>query len=190
MTKGLKPRIFDMILYILSKTISELNLKLLKDNMKNIFYNFLIKIARFLLSFYWRLTKPLTIGVRSFVIDKEGNFLLVRHRGTNQWYLPGGQVKKKETLIEALRREVKEEVGVSIEDDSIGIFGCYSSFKEGKSDHIIVFIFKNFTMIDVSSIEIDTYSFFSNKNLPKNISPGTYRRICEYMKEIPISNEW
>lgn len=158
--------------------------------MKNKFYNLLIKSARFFLSFYWRLTKPLTIGVRLFVLDEEENFLLVRHRGTDQWYLPGGEVKKKETLIDALKREIKEEIGVSLENESIEIFGCYSSFKEGKNDHIIVFSTKNPTVLGINSIEIDACSFFSYKALPKNISPGTYRRICEYMKKIPLSSEW
>jgi ADP-ribose pyrophosphatase YjhB (NUDIX family) len=166
---------------------------LLHAKMKNKFYILLLKIARFLLAIYWKLTKPLTIGVRAIILDKEEKFLLVRHRGTTQWYLPGGQVNAKETLIEALKREIREETGIMIAKDSgIEILGCYSGFAEGKSDHSLVFVIRNIGPMNSSpqSIEIDDCSFFAYEEIPRTVSPGTYRRLREYVKEIPISYEW
>jgi ADP-ribose pyrophosphatase YjhB (NUDIX family) len=48
--------------------------------------------------------------------------LLVRHTyGARKWALPGGAVEPTETLSEAVRREVGEEVGLSVRVK--GLFG-------------------------------------------------------------------
>lgn len=48
--------------------------------------------------------------------SKENKILLVKNRGTNFWYAPGGQWEhKKETILEAAKREVKEETGLNVE---------------------------------------------------------------------------
>ncbi|HJT43756.1 MAG TPA: NUDIX domain-containing protein, partial [Rhizomicrobium sp.] len=60
----------------------------------------------------WRITKPRTIGVRAVVLDQEDRVALVRHTYTDQWYLPGGGVKKGESIEAALLRELKEELAI------------------------------------------------------------------------------
>ncbi|MBI2971355.1 MAG: NUDIX domain-containing protein [Candidatus Aenigmarchaeota archaeon] len=50
----------------------------------------------------------------SAVIEKEGRILLVKRLyqpERNYWAVPGGHVDKGETLLEAIVRECKEEVG-------------------------------------------------------------------------------
>ena len=59
---------------------------------------------------YWRLTRPLTVGVRLMAVE-EGKVLLVRHTYLDGWYLPGGGVQAGETLEAAICREAGEEVG-------------------------------------------------------------------------------
>ena len=52
------------------------------------------------------------------VIIEDGKVLLVREQkpwGITPWYFPGGGVEPGESLEEACRREVKEEVGIEIE---------------------------------------------------------------------------
>jgi 8-oxo-dGTP diphosphatase len=49
------------------------------------------------------------------VIYNKGKVLLVRNKGENFWYPPGGEWEyKKEKIIEAALREVKEEVGLKV----------------------------------------------------------------------------
>lgn len=68
---------------------------------------------------YWRLTKPRTIGVRAVLLDSDDRVALVRHTYTDQWYLPGGGVKKGESMEAALRRELEEELQSRILKSSV-----------------------------------------------------------------------
>lgn len=48
--------------------------------------------------------------------QKSDKILLVRNKGANFWYLPGGGWEyEKETITECAKREVKEETGLDVE---------------------------------------------------------------------------
>jgi 8-oxo-dGTP diphosphatase len=51
----------------------------------------------------------------SVILRREGRILLVRQEkpGREYWLLPGGGVNAGESLVDALRREVAEEVGLA-----------------------------------------------------------------------------
>ncbi len=137
-------------------------------------------LARFLHSVQrlrWRLFRPLTVGVRLLAIEN-GKVLLVRHTYMDGWYLPGGGVQTGETLPDAMRREAVEEAGAVLHD--LKLFGVYSSFFEGKSDHIVVFVSEDFTWRRTASREIENVDCFPVDGLPETTSPGTRRRIAEY----------
>jgi ADP-ribose pyrophosphatase YjhB (NUDIX family) len=133
---------------------------------------------------WWSVSKPLTVGVRVFLF-KDGALLLVRHTYQNAWYLVGGGVETGETLEQAIRREAAEEVGAELGD--LVLFGVYSNFYEGKSDHVIVYVCTSFTLSGLIDGEIERFSLFEPYNLPEGTSPGTRRRVQEYLEEWPTS---
>ncbi len=55
---------------------------------------------------------------------KDGKFLLVKHRGVEHlsWWLPGGVVEPGEALVDALRRELREETGLQLEGTPVLAF--------------------------------------------------------------------
>ncbi|MCS7279889.1 MAG: (deoxy)nucleoside triphosphate pyrophosphohydrolase [Thermodesulfobacteriaceae bacterium] len=65
--------------------------------------------------------KPVYQVVAGF-IEKEGKFLLVQRpfhkRNGGLWEFPGGKVERGETLEEALKRELKEELDIEILETS------------------------------------------------------------------------
>ncbi|MBB3694995.1 NUDIX domain-containing protein [Sphingomonas sp. BK580] len=142
----------------------------------------------------WRITKPRTIGVRAILLDQDDRIALVRHTYTDQWYLPGGGVKKGESTNEAIARELAEEVAIthaSIER----VLGVYHSRSEGKDDHIIIFVAR----ADLPSgswlqrgdvIEIEEADWFPLDKVPASTSPATTRRIAEYRTGVSGAGAW
>ena len=137
----------------------------------------------------WRLVRPITVGVR-LILAKDSSVLLVRHTYLPQWYLPGGGVKRGEPLEKAARREAAEEVGAALGD--LRLLGVYSNFYEHKSDHIVVFTCTEFTASGDTDGEIETWRFFGVADLPEGVSPGTGRRIREYVEGggAPVVGPW
>lgn len=126
----------------------------------------------------WRLSKPVTVGVRALLI-RDNKVLLVKHTYHESWYLPGGRVEKGETYERAIRREAAEELGAEMKE--LYLHGIYNSFSEYKNDNIIIFVCKDFTLTGITDKEIESYDFFALDRLPENISPGTKKRLLEYI---------
>ena len=55
------------------------------------------------------------VSVLAWIQDAYGNVLLIHQTSGKQlWSLPGGKVRSAEPLKEALRRELKEEIGLTV----------------------------------------------------------------------------
>lgn len=126
----------------------------------------------------WWLTRPVTLGVR-LILVRDGTVLLVKHTYQRPWYLLGGGVKRSETLEEAARREAAEEVGATL--GTLRLFGVYTNFYEYKSDHVVVFVCNDFTLTGETDREIERFAFFVLDDLPADTSPGSQRRLREYL---------
>ena len=57
--------------------------------------------------------------VRAVIINDDGDILLVRPHGyaSHEWTLAGGGVEQGETVHQAMRREIAEELGVTLEEE-------------------------------------------------------------------------
>ena len=55
------------------------------------------------------------LSVMAWIEDAFGGVILVKQaKGSRRWTLPGGKVKPGEALVNALRREVREEISMQI----------------------------------------------------------------------------
>ena len=116
--------------------------------------------------------------------------LLVRQTYMPGWFLPGGGVKRGETLEQAARREAKEETGAELEE--LQLMGAYTNLKEMKTDHNVVFICTDFTYSGKHDNEIAEIRFFGLDELPEGLWPGHRQRLEEYLtgNKNPKYGEW
>jgi ADP-ribose pyrophosphatase YjhB (NUDIX family) len=138
---------------------------------------------------YCFFVRPLTLGVRVMMIQNE-KVLLVRHTYLDGWFMPGGGVKRRETLEQAARREAQEEVGAQLNE--ISLMGGYTNFGEWKSDHNILFFSDDFTLTGRHDTEIAEVRFYALDNLPEKLWPGHRRRLEEYRAGVKFEQfgEW
>ncbi len=60
---------------------------------------------------------PPIATVGALIFDQRGRVLLIRtHKWSDLWGIPGGKIKWGEASVDALRREIKEETNLEIED--------------------------------------------------------------------------
>ena len=138
---------------------------------------------------YCFIFRPIRMGVRVMMIQND-KVWLVRQTYMRGWFMPGGGVKKGETLDKAARREAREETGADL--GTITLMGAYSNFTEWKTDHNIVFICTDFQIKSKPDGEIAELRAFSLNELPNDLWPGHRRRLQEYLTGSvqPQFGEW
>lgn len=67
-----------------------------------------------------------------------GRVLSTRSYGKDKFYIPGGKRDGEESDIEALKREVREELCVELVDRSIRPAGIFEAQAHGKTEGVIV----------------------------------------------------
>lgn len=138
---------------------------------------------------YCFFARPREIGVRIMLIQSE-EVLLIRQTYMPGWFMPGGGVKRDETLEQAARREAREEVGATL--GKLTLLGAYTHFGEWKSDHNLLFLCTEFALGGKNDWEIVEGRFFPLDLLPDGLWPGHRLRIEEYQAgiESPKFGEW
>lgn len=140
----------------------------------------LYKIAYKILKIYWFIFRPKTQGVKCLIIKNNGDILLIKNSyGNKSWNLPGGGIKKNETFVEAVKREVKEELRIDITPYYIGKF---TQDLEYKKDTVHCFFTHTEYLYIDSGSEIKDFKFFDKNNLPKKCSQSVHKVLDMYYK--------
>lgn len=137
------------------------------------------------------------------VIYQDGKILAVLHRDrrtgkpVNHWATPGGGVEEKETLIDGLKREIKEEL--SVEANVGRLLFCMQWFNKWKKTEMLDFFFlienyKDFLSLDLCQTahgieEIVDVKFTDPRDvnfLPEFLMEIDIRDVCENVREVAV----
>jgi 8-oxo-dGTP pyrophosphatase MutT (NUDIX family) len=69
---------------------------------------------------------------------QDRKILMVRSKGKDTWYIPGGKRDEGESDEEALIREIKEELGADLLPDTISFYAEYEAQAHGKEVGVMV----------------------------------------------------
>jgi len=139
------------------------------------------------------------------VLDKEGyrpnvGIILANQKNevfwgkrVNQhaWQFPQGGIKHGETPLQAMFRELEEEVGVTLTAPA-ALHGVFSNFGNFPGDHIAVFVVRHWQRRGGyrKSGEIAEARMFAWQTLPERVDPGTRARLAEIFDKAPLSALW
>ena len=144
-----------------------------------------------LLHVYWRLSRGLTLGVRTVVIDARERVFLVRHTYARGWHFPGGGVESGEAVLDAARRELREEARIELLGEP-HLHGIFFNRNASRRDHVVVYVVREFQVIEPKAPdrEIAEARFFPLDTLPPDLTRGTRARLEEIAGRAPVSVRW
>lgn len=91
--------------------------------------------------------KVIVNAVRAIILDDEGNALFIKRRGDRKWGMPAGAMELEESVLDAMKREVREETGLDVLQATL--IAIYSSpltqsytDRWGNAHHVIEYLFR------------------------------------------------
>lgn len=121
--------------------------------------------------------KRISDGVGGLIV-KGDKILLCHRRDYDMWNLPLGGIKIREDIIQALKREVKEETGLKVLPQNL--VGVYQNYQKGNI--ILIFLVKVVAGKLRKNEEVDELNYFDYRKLPHSLSLKHRERIIDYFK--------
>ncbi len=133
----------------------------------------------------------MVLRTRAILITETGKLLLVKVKGMAHFSLPGGKVDTKESTLEALKRELKEEIGLTevslhlrfiIELPHINSFETYYVANISE-DSISIEDATHFSdeLEDIGFFDLDTETPYYPKWLKEKTTNDLFLQTVEYM---------
>ena len=122
--------------------------------------------------------------VGALIFDENRQLFLMRSSGKygSQWIVPGGKIDFGETILNALKREIREETGLILKD--IEFKGIRELIEP---DRHFIFLEHTATAINTNQVilnsEATEYGWFTKNNLDKiDIAKPTLELIQDYWR--------
>lgn len=129
----------------------------------------------------------MAVAAMGILYDEEKGILLEKRTDTGEWCTPGGAIELNETLEEALRREIKEETNLDIENPKLFDICANVHMIYPNQDEVyytdIVYEINEFSGELKHDKESQELAFFALDQLPENIMPTQIDYIRKFVCE-------
>ena len=132
---------------------------------------------------------PVCFGTNAVVEQADGTVILVRHRYMPGLCFPGGGVDAGEPPVQAVQRELKEELGVT-RVESVEFLGLYTRKIWWTTNVITLFRVRGAVVNFKPSLEISEIVAVDPHSPPAGTSPGVRRRLAELTGAAPGGPYW
>ena len=130
------------------------------------------------------------VAIDLIIKNSNGEFLLglrKKNPARNKWFVPGGCIKKDESLSKAFGRITEAEIGRSLDRENATFLGVFEhkyntnyQNTEGITTHYIVLAYEILLDVKLSSLPIDQHSQWKYESI-KNIIED--ERVHKYTKD-------
>ncbi len=120
-----------------------------------------------------------TVATGAVIVDAEGRILLLRHvfRVGSGWGIPGGFIAGREQPEAGIRRELREEVGLEVDDLELSFVRTIEHTNQVE----IFYRARPVGEPHAQGIEIDTLGWFRLDELPDGLSKDQRRVIARVL---------
>jgi mutator protein MutT len=123
------------------------------------------------------------------VLLKGRRFLIARSRDKIFFVAPGGKIETDETPEEALLRELREELGVEVEQSSLDEFGTFYAQAAGETDRFLkmdVFLVNKWYGEIVPLSEIEEIMWINSRDKDINLGSVFQYDVLPKLKEMDL----
>lgn len=119
--------------------------------------------------------KKVDIHKSAGVLLQDRKFLITKSKGKDFFIAPGGKVESGETVKDALKRELQEELSIDVDTDELKGFGTFYALAAGHEDKYLqmdVFLVPNWQGEIAPAAEVEE-ALWVNSILPDDLQLGS-----------------
>jgi 8-oxo-dGTP diphosphatase len=119
-------------------------------------------------------------------VTEMGRLLVVRKKGTKSYILPGGKPEKGEDDLQALSREVEEELGCSLNPQTVSFLGSFSDAAADMHDTTVTVRLYTAELVGEPSprAEIETVKWYSpSVDSGDILAPSIQNQILPFLRD-------